>query len=177
MSDPELLTESARSLRVIHVITGWNIPEDEEYMKILLEQFSLKMQESFPNLNFKEIQAAFRKNGIGVKDWGKNMNLDLICSVLGQYSAERSDASAIEEQVTYEPVQRLYSDEEMDNESRELTEVFYQRIRRGVLLPVPDFARSILVKDGFIEKPDQADQFFVDRLNKGSRGIYEKAES
>ena len=74
MNDAELLTKVAECLSRIHIITGWNLPDDRNYTKGLTEEFILKLKEDFFMLNFSEILYAFRKNGLGIKDWGKNMN-------------------------------------------------------------------------------------------------------
>lgn len=174
IDDPALMAAAANCLRRIHVITGWNIPEDIEYMKILLEEFVLKLKESFSKMNIDQVTAAFRTNGLGVKDWGKNMNLDLICSVLGAYSVDVSEASIIEDRVTDNPIQVLYTNEQLENMQREWTEQFYQAIKSGVVLPVPDYAREILVKDKIVNNPGDVEEYLVRKLSNNSRGIYEK---
>ena len=121
-----------------------------------------------------EITAAFRKNGLGVKDWGKNMNLDLICSVLGAYSVDRSEASIIEERVSSNPIQILYNDEQLENMQREWTEQFFQAIKSGVVLPIPDYAREILVKDGIVKTAEDVEAFLIKKLGNSSKGIYQQ---
>lgn len=79
----------------LHVITGWAIPE-REFMNILVDQFKKKLIESYPNVNIDEIEFAFRNNP-GVKDWGKNMNLNLIDEVMTPYLQKRFELSRIEE--------------------------------------------------------------------------------
>jgi len=81
----------------IHVITGWTIPEDE-LLTILIDQFIKKIMEGYRNVNPDEFEFAFRSNGGGVKDWGKNMNLSLIDEVMAPYLSTRYDLSLQEEQ-------------------------------------------------------------------------------
>lgn len=177
MNQPQVFTKAAEAVQRIHVITGWNVPDDKTYTKILIEELSLKLIEDFPNLNFTEVVYAFRKNGIGIKDWGKHMNLELICQVLAQYSEERKRISAEEERNATKPVQRIYSEEEIRNEYRFGVEAFYQRCINGVRPPdeLPDYFKEILVHDGLIH-PDSNDlhAFFADWLNNGHSNIYVK---
>lgn len=79
----------------LHVITGWAIPQ-AELMDILIDQFSKKLIESYPNVNAYEMEYAFRNNS-GVKDWGKAMNLNLIDEVMQPYLERRLEISRIEE--------------------------------------------------------------------------------
>lgn len=178
LSRPQVLTKAAEAIQRIHVITGWSVPDDKTYTKILIEEFSLKLVEGFPNLNFQEVVYAFRKNGIGVKDWGKNMNLELIVQVLAQYSEERKQLSMQEERMRDNPTQRIYSEDEIRNDYRANVEAFYQRCRRGVIPPedLPDYFKEILVYDKLIH-PDSNDlhAFFADCLQNGFLNIYVKS--
>jgi hypothetical protein len=79
----------------IHIITGWTIPE-EAMMLILMDQFTKKMVESYPNVNAEEMEYAFRNNTT-VKDWGKAMNLSLIDEVMIPYLQKRIELSRMEE--------------------------------------------------------------------------------
>lgn len=175
LTQAEITTEAANCLRRIHVITGWNLPDDVEYMKMLLEEFTNKLKEDFYMMNFQEISFAFRKNGLGIKDWGKNMNLDLICNVLGHYCAERERISFEEERlVTEPPVMKVNTDEEIDNLHRKWTEEFYQRIRSGQIEMVPAYCEDILVKDGLLKAGSSVSAFFVKVLNEQRKNIYAK---
>ena len=176
MSDAELLTEVSKAFQRIHVITGWNLPDDNEYIKILSEEFCLKLKEDFYMMNFPEIVYAFRKNGIGIKDWGKNMNLDLICNVLGDYCVERTRISFEEEKIILNPpAVKINTQDELDNIHRKWTEEFYQRIRSGKIEMVPAFTEDILIKDGLLEKGHSVSAFFVKSLNEQRENIYKKS--
>lgn len=70
----------------ISVITGWNIP-DPEIFDIFIEQFKLKMDESYRFLNMDEIEYAFRT--YKVEDYGKNFNLHIFIEVISRYLADR----------------------------------------------------------------------------------------
>lgn len=175
MNDAEILTGISESLQRIHVITGWNLPEDKSYMKILVEEIHAKLKESFSNMTFAEINYSFRKNGLGIKDWGKHINLDLICGVLTEYLFEREKISYEEEKISANPPQqKINTDEELDNFHRQWTEEFYQRIRRGYVEEIPDYVASILKKDGLILEKKDASQFITYMLNNFKNNIYNK---
>lgn len=76
----ELLTEVALLIFKIHVITGWKLPDEDAYQKVLTEQMCKKVKEDYFMLNKDEIEYAFRKHS--VKDWGKSFNLSLVDEVL-----------------------------------------------------------------------------------------------
>lgn len=80
----------------IHAITGWTIPASQ-LMDILIEQFELKLSESYSNVNSDEVEYAFRNRGIDVKDWGKAMNLGMIDEVMIPYLENRFEVSKTEE--------------------------------------------------------------------------------
>lgn len=177
MSDADILSHVAETLKRIHVITGWNLPDDIDYMKIITEEFYTKLKEDFHMMNFPEIIFAFRKNGIGVKDWGKNMNLDLICNVLGNYCVERERVSFEEEKaVTEPPPLKINTNDELDNFHRKWTEDFYQRIKSGMVENVPAYCEDILIKDGLMKQGESVSAFFVKALNEQRKNIYKKSE-
>lgn len=94
--DPAALITTAKILLLkLHVITGWTIPADELKM-ILVDQFTKKLIESYPNVNAEEMEYAFRNNP-GIKDWGKAMNLNLIDEVMVPYLERRLEVSRMEE--------------------------------------------------------------------------------
>ena len=174
MQDAELLINVAECLKRIHVITGWNLPDDSSYIKILTEELFAKLKESFFMLNFQEITFAFRKNGIGIKDWGKNMNLDLVCNVLANYSEDRRLASLEEEKINNKPVQRILSDKDLLNISRRDIEIAYQQMRKGMVPIMYESFAQTLLDDGIIEKVEDRDQYFIYCLGIGQTNIYVK---
>jgi len=172
MSEQNLWAFAKATLLKIHVITGWTIPTDD-MMKIFLDQFIQKIKESYPNTNPEEWGYAFRNFGTTVKDWGKAMNLALIDEVMIPYMEERFRLShEVEEKKDQPPPTRIYSDEEIDNLHRAWTEEFYQQIKRGIVKNVPAYSREILRKDGLIKELGEADDFFVNALNKQKENIY-----
>ena len=123
MDETELLNAANLILIKIHVITGWNFPQEPEFQKILKDQFIKKLLESYALVNAPEIEFAFRNN-TSVKDWGKNMNLSLIDEVLLPYLTERSEASKLELNAHFlclpVPVLQKISDEEIIQISKDI---------------------------------------------------------
>jgi hypothetical protein len=123
MNENDLINAANLILIKIHVITGWNFPQEKEFQLILKEQFRKKLVESYPLVNVIEIEFAFRNNTT-IKDWGKNMNLSLIDEVLMPYLNERREASKLELQAHYRslpaPAPEKISDEEMIQISKDI---------------------------------------------------------
>jgi hypothetical protein len=97
MGPIEIQSWSMALLLKVYVITGWEVPA-KDLLTVLVDQFEKHLKESYGTLNVDEIEFAFRKYGTSVKDWGKQMNLSLIDSVLAVYLSRRSQLSMIEEQ-------------------------------------------------------------------------------
>ena len=176
MADVELRIRLLKVLKRIHVITGWNLPQDQEYTALLLDELHAKLKESFDMLNLREIVAAFRENGIGVKDWGKNMNLDLVCNVLGVYCEKRARVSMEEERLQNPPEQKIYTEDQILNERRGHIEMAFQAMKRGHLPVLHEYFPEVLHHDGFIEEATEElmNELFVQALNRGLENIYQK---
>lgn len=86
----------------ISVITGWMLPT-ETLQNLLVDQFKKKMLESYAECNAEEVEYAFRNYGYQVKDWGKQMNLNLIDEVMRPYLQKRREQSFAEERVAELP--------------------------------------------------------------------------
>lgn len=163
----------------VHIITGWALPE-KDMMHIFIDQFTKKLLEEYSQLNVEEIEYAFRSMGTTVKDWGKSMNLSLIDEVLKPYVMQRFDASQIEERAKQKPVQRIYTEEELDNIHRSDVEAFYQRCLNGIKPPdeLPKYYRDILVKDELLHQDsDDLHAFFAYMIERGHENIYIKNEA
>jgi len=170
----ELLEQVIAILKRVHVITGWNLPNSESYMNDLAEEFVIMVRDSFPTMNGNQIIDAFRKHGVGVTDWGKNMNLTLMAQVMGKYYYDVEQLSIIEEKNNSKVEQVIYTDEEIKNQRRGHLEMAYQVLRRGKMPIIFPYYAEVLVTDGFIEKPEDMDQFFSDCLGKGIENLYVK---
>jgi hypothetical protein len=157
----------------IHVITGWVIPANE-LMIILVDQFSKKLSESYGMLNVEEIEYAFRNQGTIIEDWGKEMNLNLLDKVLIPYLNQRLQVSQMEERKKDPPVQKVYTDQELDDLHRGDVEAFFQRCRKGIVpTGIPSYFKDILEKDGLL-KDESVEVYFTRKLGDGSLNIYTK---
>jgi len=76
----------------IFVITGWELPVGN-MKKILVDQLSKHLKESYMNVNTNEIEYAFRQFGTTVKDWGKSLNLSMFDEVMSIYMEKRRQVS------------------------------------------------------------------------------------
>ncbi len=97
MKPDEITYNAVHLLLKIHVITGWEVPQNE-MMEILVDQFKKKITESYPMINCDEIEYAFRNKPLEIKEWGKAMNISLIDEVIQPYMATRFELSKFEEQ-------------------------------------------------------------------------------
>lgn len=159
----------------VHVITGWTIPNSEELLSILSDQFQKNLCEKFPLLNVDEIEYAFRKKGTTIEDWGKAMNLSLLDSVLLPYLNDRFMLSEDERKVKEKPIEQLiFTQEELDNSAREDVERQYRLLLNGVRPMALQYNKPILVKDGLMKEEDKVDEFFKSCFEKGYRHIYVK---
>lgn len=178
MDNPELLTKAAECLFRIHVITGWSLPDDKSYIKVLTEELMLKLKEDFFMMNFAEITAAMRK-AVGKQDWGKNMNLELISGVLAAYCSERSRISTEEEKVSAkQPEQVVLTPEELDrkidDQRRGELEEAYQAIRKGYNPLIFDYYEPLLRKDGIITGKENTEELITYLLFIDAGNIYLK---
>lgn len=98
MSQEERRLSAFKVLITIHAITGWTVPVSE-LMDILVNQFELKLAESYSNVNEQEVEYAFRNRGVDIKDWGKALNLSLIDEIMIPYLESRFELSRVEEQL------------------------------------------------------------------------------
>lgn len=172
MTESEVKKWSMALLLKIHVITGWVIPASQ-LMNILVDQFEKKLIEDYGSVNTEEIEYAFRKSGTTTKDWGKEMNLNLIDQVLGPYIDNRLTASANEERLkTKEPNQRIYSDEEILNQRRGHVEKAYQAMRQGFYPILHVYFEEVLCTDGLMMLGETIADFFVRNLNSGVQNLY-----
>ena len=127
----------------ISVITGWNIPEPEIF-DIFIEQFKMKMDESYRFLNMDEIEYAFRT--YKVEDYGKNFNLHIFIEVLSRYLADRKQVDEYQDIQKEQIMIHNYieqSDEELWNEVIEYSQKDYSGKKIYLL---PPFLFDNLVK-------------------------------
>jgi len=127
----------------ISVITGWSIPEPEIF-DIFIEQFKMKMDESYRFLNMDEIEYAFRT--YKVEDYGKNFNLHIFIEVLSRYLADRKQVDEYQDIQKEQIMIHNYveqSDDELWNEVLEYSQKDYSGKKIYLL---PSFLFDNLVK-------------------------------
>lgn len=137
----------------ISVITGWSIP-DAEIFDIFIEQFKLKIDESYRFLNTDEIEYAFRT--YKVEDYGKNFNLHIFIEVLSRYLADRKQLDEYqdiqkEQIMIHNHVEQ--SDEDLENELIEYSQKDY---RGKKIYLLPPFLYDNLVKLNKIDLSESA---------------------
>ena len=134
MNGQEIALAAKQLLFKISIITGWKMYDDEIEQRILEEQFSMKLKESYGNTNSTEIEYAFRNSF--VKDWGKSMNLALIDEVMQPYLSQRAEASRLEEQVMTKPKELPASNETVTDEDWiEIARGTWEKTKNPMLLP------------------------------------------
>jgi hypothetical protein len=175
MNHVETGTWAKALLLKIHVITGWVIPGNE-LLNILVDQFEKKLKEDYGHFNVEEIEYAFRKHGTAVKDWGKQMNLSLIDEVLIPYLHIRHEASENERKRNFRaPEQRIFTDEEIQNERREHIELAFQAMKAGKMPIIHVYFAEVLEADGHLKENEKVADFFVRVLGQNLPNIYVKA--
>lgn len=96
---PEELSLQCKAMVMkIAVITGWQIPDNPEYVTILMDQLQKKFADDYQDLNADEFEYAIRTYGTRMKDWGKSLNLSLIDDAICEYLGKRKYLSDLEAQ-------------------------------------------------------------------------------
>lgn len=174
LNDLERLYAVKSLLLKIHVITGWVLPT-AELMNILIDQFSKKVVENYSELNPDEIEFAFRNKGTMLKDWGKEINLNLIDEILSAYISERFDISKSEEKLLPPPKLKIWTDEEILNQYREEIETAYQAIKKGYKPIIHKYFAETLISDGLMDSDKESvNDFFESVIEAGSANLYFK---
>ena len=82
------------------IITGWQMPDIQEYVNVFEDQLRKFLVDEYMNLNIDEFEYAMRVHGTKIIDWGKSLNLSLIRQALDTYVSQRAELSRLEEQKT-----------------------------------------------------------------------------
>lgn len=80
------------------VVTGWQMPEMQEYVNVFEDQLRKFLVDEYMNINIDEFEYAMRVFGTRINDWGRTLNLSLIRQALDSYIGQREELSKIEEQ-------------------------------------------------------------------------------
>lgn len=141
----------------IHVITGWTIPVGE-MMGILVDEFRTKLLQEYEDLNFDEILFAFRKyNGV-VQDWGKEMNLKLISTIIDAYMEDRYDIGLLEERIKMNDTPQLLEFKHKEYTDDEIVCIaldYWQNSKSPMIEFINPNCYEILVKQGKVILDEQ----------------------
>ncbi len=136
----------------IHVITGWTIPI-HEMMDVFIDEFRTLLLQEYSDLNFEEILFAFRKYKHIVEDWGKEMNLKIIGTILDAYGEDRYDAGLLEERLKMEldkPLLEFKPKEYTEDEIVGIALDYWQNSKSPMLEFINPNCYEILIKQGKI---------------------------
>jgi len=172
-NEVEMLFAVKNILLKIHVITGWVLPM-AELMNVLIDQLTKKIREDYSELNQDEVEYAFRNKGTVLKDWGKEMNLNLIDEILVSYLDSRYAISKKEEEMKIPIETRRWSEEDILNKYRSEIEVCFQALRKGYRPIIHIYFEETLRNDGMMEDNENISEFFVRKLNSGTENLYIK---
>ncbi len=98
LTPDELLLHTKGLCFKVCIITGWQLPEMQEYVNVFEDQLRKFLVDEYMNLNMDEFEYAMRVFGTQVIDWGKSLNLSLIRQSLDSYLSKRAELSKMEEQ-------------------------------------------------------------------------------
>lgn len=176
MTEEEISMWGKGLLAKIHVITGWTIPNSEELLNILTDQFQKTLIEKYGMLNPDEIEYAFRQHGTSIQDWGKALNLSLIDAVLAPYAHKRFDISEDERLVNTKKdyTQKIFTYAELEDGQREDAERQYQMFKKNFHLKAVEVNKAILEKDGLLREGESVIDFFTRKKEAGATNIYRK---
>lgn len=172
MTPTQRYNELKKFIVVLHVITGWPIPE-KEYREIFLNQLEKKLIEEFGYLNFAELELAFRQNH-EVRAFGASMNLSLITDVLNDFKVVRLEVAkkarqAAENGLKIDPL----TDEQMINKARGEIQFYYNERKKGNDRPIMfSYWKEILIHDKFMREDQEMADFFDFCLEKKVKNIY-----
>lgn len=77
--------------------TGWRMPDNDFMRNALIKEFEAYCSESCKDMTLEEIPYAIRNYGLEIRDWGKDINLQLINAPISDYLAARKELSSFEE--------------------------------------------------------------------------------
>lgn len=173
LSDVEIQFAAKNILLKIHVITGWVLPM-VELMNVLVDQFVKKIKEDYAELNPDEMEFAFRSKGTTLKDWGKEMNLNLIDEIMLAYLDERFSVSKKEENMVPVHELRTWTNLDILNQYRSDIESAFQAMKKGYRPLIHIYFESTLRDDEMMLKEETLGEFFVRKLGSGCSNLYTK---
>lgn len=174
LKNPEPIKQALRYAVVLVGLRAANFPNDEE-KRVLIEY----IQNYYGGHTAAEIKLAFEmavagKLNVEQVSCYENFTPLYFSSIMNAY---REWAKAESKEVKDEPVQKIYTLDELDDIHRGHVEAFYQRCLKGIILPaeLPEYYLTILIKDGYLaEGSDDLHGFFAYWINRGYKNIYTK---
>lgn len=173
------LEEVKEVLRLVMVKIGLraqNWPNDME--KVILHQHIV---ENFGGNTVDEIRLAFEMGMAGKLTFGngesiipfENFSCLYFSTVMNAY--RNWSAETYKTLPTENPkVQKIFSQDELDDGYREDAERLYQMLKRGFTLKNPEAVKDILVKDKLIPESMRVVDFFFQKMENGATNIYRK---
>lgn len=162
LTDEQLNLTALKILLTVQAISGWQLP-DKEILDILITQLTLKLKESYPKVNIKEVEYAFRN--YSVKEYGKNFNLFIFDEVLEPYLRQRSEASKEEEtkQPKQLPMQEITKEEKLQDiaEYRERTD-----LNENTIHLIPYYLHDWILELGLMEVSEAEKFELYDKATK-----------
>lgn len=162
LTDEQLNLTALKILLTVQAISGWQLP-DKDILDILIIQLTLKLKESYPKVNIKEVEFAFRN--YSVKEYGKNFNLFIFDEVLEPYLRQRADASKQEEtkQPKQLPMQEITKEEKLQDiaEYRERVD-----LNENTIHLIPYYLHDWILELGLIEISEQEKFDLYDKATK-----------
>lgn len=150
---PDLLADHVAALIFkIHVITGWEVPNNDLYLNALQDQLRKKLTEDCADLNPSEVEYAFRQYSYRVENWGKNMNLNLFDKVINIYRAARAEVSEVEARNVLPPENQIAAPEITGEELTRYALEYYKRTGDYRLLPAECY--DYLTAAGYLKITD-----------------------
>ena len=154
-------------------IKAANIPQQED-ASFLIGQ----IKKNFAGNRLSEIQLAFdlAVNGqLDIEDKEINAYQDFTFIYFSRvFNSYRRWAAVEYKQIEDKPQQKIYTTEQLENIQRLDVEAFYQRCRKGITPPkeLPEYYKTILVKDGVMAEHHNLEDYFALMLGKGQENIY-----
>lgn len=174
LSSETLTLHTQALLLKIHVISGWNIPDNDDLLTILQDQFYHKLIEDYSHVNINEIEFAFRKYGTQLKDWGKKVNLNLIDTVMNDYLKARKELSLVEERASFIQIEKPKpTDDQLLQMKREVVQMKYDSFLKGIssFSLMPESGLATLALDGFCQI-----ELYEDFLDKAFQSIQKRMQ-
>lgn len=173
-SSLESITQVLRLVMMKIGIRAANLPSPEETV-VLFDHII----ENFGGHRIEEIKLAFDMAISGKLDLKaedikcyENFSCAYFSTIMNAYRKWSAEAAR---QVITEtpPEQKLYTDQQLEDQQRGDIEAFYQRLRKGQIpYKIPEYFKDIMVKDGLMDKDQGIAEFFTEKLGKGIEKLY-----